>query len=380
MPNITSISGRAIKDSRGKDTIEVTVITKSGHKGVAGVPGGTSTGSFEAAVLPVDQSLRIIEELISPKLAGHPVDDQRGIDRKLIAMDGSERKERLGGNTLIGVSLAVARAASEAARVPLYRYIASLAGTKPQLPTPLCVVICGGKHSDSGKPTFQEFSVGAALSIARNIYDTLASRLPAKTGLEGAFAPAMSNTDALRLITDALEEENLQADGGVKLGLDMAATTLERPPEVAEIVELVEHFPIGLLEDPLPEEAWHLWAQLKLELSHEGHEILLVGDDLFVTNRRRLEKGITELIANAILIKPNQVGTLTETLEVITIARQAGFKHIVSHRSGETTDDFITDLAVATGATYLKAGSPSPDFPERAAKYARLAAIARELA
>ena len=163
-------------------------------------------------------------------------------------------------------------------------------------------------------------------------------------------------------MTQTLEEVGLVPDEDLILGIDVAATTLDRPPEVTELVELATSFPIGLMEDPLPEEAWHLWAQLKLELKGAGKEILLVGDDLFVTNRTRLAKGINELIANAILIKPNQVGTVTETLDVINLARQAGFAHIVSHRSGETMDDFITDLAVGTGAKYLKAGSPSTEI------------------
>lgn len=380
MPTISKISARSITDSRGKETIEVSVVTKSGQVGTAAVPAGTSTGSFEAVVLPPDQSIRIIEELLHFKLLGMPVDDQQAIDRKLISLDGTERKERLGGNTLIGVSLAVARAAAQAAGEPLYRYLAALSDSQPSLSTPLSVVIEGGKHGQSKKLTFQEFLVGAPLSKVTTVYEALGKKLTSGTGLEGAWAPDLSNTEILALLTQTLEELDLMADGDVRLGIDFAASSMDRPPEVAEIVEFVENFPLGYLEDPLPEEAWHLWTQLKLELQGVNRDILLVGDDLFVTNRKRLEKGISGLIANAILIKPNQVGTLSETIDVIKIARRAGYKHIVSHRSGETMDDFIADLAVGTGAVFLKAGSPSTEFPERAVKYARLAEISRELA
>jgi len=222
--------------------------------------------------------------------------------------------------------------------------------------------------------------VGGPLEAARQIYDALGQKLPPDTGLEGAFAPDLSNLEALGLVTQTIESLGFAPDGEVTLGIDFAATTLDRPPEVSELVEMATNYPVSLMEDPLPEEAWHLWAQLKLELKAVDESILMVGDDLFVTNHTRLEKGISELIANAILIKPNQVGTVTETLDVIRLARKAGFTHIVSHRSGETMDDFIADLAVGTGAKFLKAGSPSADFPERAVKYARLAEIAKEIA
>ncbi len=379
MPTISKISARTIPDSRNKETIEVSVVTKGGHVGVAAVPSGTSTGSFEATVLPVDQSIRIIEELISPKLAGMAVDDQRAIDEKMIALDGSERKERLGGNTLIGVSMAVARAGALESGQPLYNYLAALSHSDPSLPTPLCVIIEGGKHGASSRLTFQEFLIGAPLAQAKQVYDDLKTKLPEDTGMEGAFAPDISNLDAINLLVQSIESQGLSFTDNVLIGLDIAATSMDRPPEVSELVELVINNPIYLLEDPLPEEAWHLWAQLCLELKQAGKDVLLVGDDLFVTNRERLAKGINGLIANAILVKPNQVGTVTETLNVIGLARQNGFKHIVSHRSGETMDDFIADLAVGTGAAFLKAGSPSPEFNERAVKYDRLSEIAREL-
>lgn len=379
MPTIAKISARTITDSRHKETIEVSVVTKSDRVGVAAVPGGTSTGSFEASVLPVDQSIRIIEELLAPRLAGMAVDDQRAIDSRMIALDGSERKERLGGNTLIGVSMAVARAAAQESGQPLYRYLAALSNSTPSLPLPLCVMIEGGKHGSSPRLTFQEFSIGAPLPKAKQIYDALASKLTEETGLEGAFAPDMSNLDALTLLTQTVEAEGFTYNEDVLIGLDFAASSMDRPPEVTELVDLAANYPIGLMEDPLPEEAWHLWAQLRLELKSIRKDILIVGDDLFVTNRKRLTHGINELIANAILIKPNQVGTVTETLDVIQLARANGFAHIVSHRSGETMDDFIADLAAGTAAAYLKAGPPSNEFAERAVKYTRLAEIAGEL-
>jgi enolase len=308
-----------------------------------------------------------------------PVDDQWAIDQKLIALDGSTRKERLGGNTLTAVSLAVSRAAALSLDQPLYRYIAALAKTTPALPTPLCVVIEGGQHAAKTKLTFQEFLIAGEFNQARQIYEALSAKFSSETGLEGAFAPNIGNTQALNILVETCEKLNLTAGDNVLLGIDLAATTLERPPDVAEIVNLMGDFPVGLLEDPLPDEAWHLWAQLKLELDDLGRNIMLVGDDLFVTNPDRVQKGINGRLANAILIKPNQVGTLSETLSVIDLARKAGFTYIVSHRSGETMDDYIADLAVGTAAAYLKAGSPSENFPERMVKYKRLAEIADEL-
>lgn len=375
MPTIASVSAREIATSKGQKTIEVSVATKSGIKGVAAVPAGTSTGTFEVAVLPTDQAIRNIDEIIAPRLLGLPVDDQRSIDKLLIDLDGTESKQHLGGNTIVGLSMAVARAGALATSQPLYKYLAALSGSTPQLPTPLCVVIEGGRHGSSPRLSFQEFLIGAPITQAARIYNTLSGKLPAKTGLEGAFAPDVANRDALNVLTSVLEESG----GEAVLGLDVAASSLSRPPEVSELVELASDYPISYLEDPLPEEAWHLWAQLKLELNETNREIMLVGDDLFVTNKSRLQKGISGLIANAILIKPNQVGTITETLEVIALAKKAGFTHIVSHRSGETMDDFITDLAVGTAAKFLKAGSPVPRFKERFAKYERLAAIEKEL-
>lgn len=375
---IKEVRGEEISASTGEPTIRVTIMLEDGKTVSASVPAGTSTGSFEAKVVPPAQAVKTIAEAISPKLSGVDATDQKTIDRILLTLDGTERKERIGGNTTIGVSLATARAGSAAIGVPLYQYISQLSASTPSLPKPLMVVVEGGKHGNNPNLTFQEFLIGGTFEQGKKIFTLLQSRLPAPVGLEGALTPNVNNIEALDVITKTVVEADYSPDD-VVIGLDCAATSMERPSTVSELMALSEKFPIRLFEDPLPEQAWHLWAQFKLELREAGREdIFIVGDDLFTTNKRRLEKGITKLVANSILIKPNQIGTVTETLQVIELARRTGFTHIVSHRSGETEDDFIADLAVGTGATFLKAGAPNESRPERMAKYRRLAEISKD--
>jgi enolase len=376
---IKEVRGEEISDSRGEPTIRVSILLDDGKDVSASVPAGTSTGSFEAKVVPTKEAVKTIADVISPRLSGVGASDQQKIDQILMELDGTERKEKLGGNTTTGVSLAAARAGSISLGVPLYQYISQLSSSTPSLPKPLMVVLCGGKHG-KGNPalTFQEFSVGATFEQGKKIFTLLQSRVPSAIGLEGALSPNINNIEALDVLTKTIIEAGYSPDD-IVLGLDCAASAMARKPSVSELIALSEKFPIRLFEDPLPEEAWHLWAQFKLELREAGREdIYIVGDDLFTTNKRRLEKGITKLVANSILIKPNQIGTLTETLQVIELARRTGFSHIVSHRSGETEDDFIADLAVGTGAAFLKAGAPNESRPERMAKYRRLAEISKD--
>ena len=386
MASITDIKANIIPDSRGKETLEVKIITDEGVLGVDSVPSGTSTGSFEAVAIEPKQAIRHINEVIAPKLIGQNPVEQEKIDSIMLELDGTENKSKLGANAILGVSLAVSRTGAISNKMPLYwhlnKLLANQTGVKiePSIPTPMMVMIEGGKHGDNNL-CIQEFLVISTLDNGKKIWtrlkDVLAKKnLEAKICLEGGFTPKLPyDEDAFQYILEAIEAEKLNIVTDVKLGLDVAANHCEISHE--DILSLFNRYPIYSIEDPIAEDRWHEWAQLKLELDQTGKQYLLVGDDLFVTNSDRLKKGINNLVANAIIIKLNQVGTLTETLEVIASAKKAGFTHILSHRSGETLDTYIADLAVGTGAKYLKSGAPFAS--ERVVKYNRLTEIQGEL-
>ncbi|MDT7942532.1 MAG: phosphopyruvate hydratase [Bacteroidota bacterium] len=414
MTRITAIRARAILDSRGFPTIEAEVTLSSGHQGRAAVPSGASTGSHEALELRdgdkahfggkgVRQAIQNIHIHIAPALEGLSALEQVAIDQALIALDGTPNKSRLGANAILAVSLAVARAAANALNLPLYRY---LAGPRPvTLPIPLLNILNGGKHADNPLD-IQEFMivpVGAtsfseamewAFAVSQALKDLLKSRgLSISVGDEGGFAPALrSNEEAIELLVQAIERAGLRPKEQVALALDVAATEWYDPQtrlyrrfkstgetlSTQAMIDLwekwVSAYPLISIEDPLAEDDWEGWAALTQRL---GNRVQLVGDDLFVTNPQRLSRGIAEGVANAILIKLNQIGTLTETLQVIEMAHRAGYKTIISHRSGETEDTFIADLAVATAAGQIKTGALART--DRTAKYNQLLRIEETL-
>lgn len=407
MAHISSVKALQIFDSRGNPTVEVTLTTDQGVSAKAAVPSGASTGTHEALELRDNDKSRYkgkgvltavshVNHTIANTLIGMSVLDQRGIDEALIAADGAANKEHLGANAILGASLAAARAGALTQKLPLYRYLGGIEAHL--LPCPMVNVINGGAHADNGL-SFQEFMirpVGAptfteAMRWSSEIFHTLKKVLKEKgyttaVGDEGGFAPALkSHEEALDLLLQSIEEAGYKPGAQVTLALDCAATEFynklshtyeERSSEqmVEYLVGLVQKYPIDSIEDGLAEDDWNGWKILTKSL---GKKIQLVGDDLFVTNTKFLQKGIDHQIANAILIKVNQIGTLTETLDTIELAHSHAYKTVISHRSGETEDTFIADLAVATSSGQIKTGSLSRS--ERVAKYNRLLEIENEL-
>ncbi|MDE0380478.1 MAG: phosphopyruvate hydratase [Chloroflexota bacterium] len=410
MGAITDIRAREILDSRGNPTVEVDVQLESGALGRAAVPSGASTGTHEAVERRdggqrfggkgVLDAVSAVNEEIFPALSGMESSEQARLDASLIALDGSENKSRLGANAVLGVSLAVARASAIQLDQPLFRYVGGLDARL--LPVPMMNVLNGGAHADNAIDV-QEFMVmpvaaeGAAdaVRIGAEIFRSLGTRLSeaglsTNVGDEGGFAPALSGTDAaLGHLMKAIEAAGYRPGEDVHLALDAAASefyrdgayrlagegrTLDAGGMIAYYEDLVGRYPIASVEDGLAEDDWAGWAALTAAL---GSRIRLVGDDLFVTNAARLGRGIAEDAANAILIKVNQVGTLTETLETVALAVRSGFGAVMSHRSGETEDTTIADLAVATACGLIKAGAPSRT--DRTAKYNQLIRIEEHL-
>jgi enolase len=411
MTNIQSISAIEILDSRGNPTVEVKVILKSGDWGQAAVPSGASTGSFEAHELrdtkdkrylgkSVQGACNNVNTKIASALIGMDASEQKTIDSELIKLDGTENKSALGANAMLGVSLAVAKASAMAQKLPLYSYVGGASACT--LPVPMMNILNGGKHADDGVD-FQEFmivplgapSFAEALRWGAETYQTLKSHLHSKglstgVGDEGGFAPSLKTNDqALELICQAIEKAGFKVGEQIALALDPAASEfysagkynlatekreLTSEEMVAYYEELAKRYPIVSIEDGLAEEDWGGW---KLITDKLGQKMQLVGDDLFVTNCSRLARGIESGVANAILIKPNQIGTLTETLDAIELARKSGYAQVMSHRSGETEDATIADLAVATGCGQIKTGAPCRS--ERTAKYNQLLRIEKEL-
>ena len=415
---IEKVKALEILDSRGKPTVQVEVITEEGTNGVAMVPSGASTGSFEAVELRdgdksrylgkgVLKAVENVNNIIAKELEGMNVFDQVEIDKKLIKIDGTENKGKLGANATLGVSLAVARAAANSLGMSLYKYIGGV--NAKTLPVPMMNILNGGKHADN-TVNIQEFMimpVGAksfseCLRMSAEIYHTLKKVLKAKglatgVGDEGGFAPNLSSDEeALKLIVKAISEAGYKPGEDVVLALDVASTEmydeakkigkegcyyfwkteeLKTEDEMIEYLEdLANKYPIISIEDGLAEEDWEGWRKLTEKL---GNKLQLVGDDLFVTNIKRLQKGLDNKIANSILIKLNQIGTLTETLDAIELAKKNGYTAVISHRSGETEDTTLADVAVATNAGQIKTGAPCRT--DRVAKYNRLLNIEAEL-
>ncbi|MGI6227499.1 MAG: phosphopyruvate hydratase [Peptococcales bacterium] len=408
---ITDVYAREILDSRGNPTVEVDVYLEDGSFGRAAVPSGASTGAFEAVEMRDDDAQRYmgkgvlnavdnVNTLIAPAVIGLNAFDQVGIDKLMIEMDGTPNKSKLGANAILGVSLAIAKAAADSLGVPLYRYIG---GTNTKtLPVPMMNILNGGKHADNNVD-IQEFMVmpiGAenfaeALRMGTEIFHNLKKVLKGRgyntaVGDEGGFAPNLaSNEEALDVIVEAIHKAGYKPGEDVYLALDVAATELYKDGayhfesqgltrSAAEMVDfyagLAEKYPIISIEDGLAEDDWEGW---KLLTDKIGKKVQIVGDDLFVTNTERLAKGIELETANSILIKVNQIGTLTETLDAIEMAKRAGYTCVISHRSGETEDATIADIAVATNAGQIKTGAPSRT--DRVAKYNQLLRIEEEL-
>jgi len=386
MAKITGVEAHQILDSRNIPTVEVKVTTDEGMMATDSVPSGTSTGSFEAIVVDVPKAVNNVNKILRPKLMGLDPRQQKKIDRLILDLDGTENKSNLGANAILGVSLAVARAGAMTQKMPLFWHINKLfdqvSGTKtePAIPLPMMVMIEGGKHGENNL-CIQEFLVLSSLENGKKIWQKLKeilekNSLNTEKGLEGGFAPKLKyDEDAIRYIVEAIKELGLKIPDEAKIGLDIAANHCQIGHQ--DILAMFDRWPLYSLEDPLAENDWDHWAQMKLELDQKKKDYLLIGDDLFVTNKERLEKGINNLVANGIIIKVNQSGTLWETLEVIALAKKADFVHVLSHRSGETMDTFIADLAVGTAAKFMKAGAPMAS--ERVVKYNRLEEIEKEL-
>lgn len=386
MAKISDIYAQVILDSRGKPTIEVNVTTDDGIFTSDSVPSGTSTGSFEAKAINPEIAVNNINKIIKPKLLEMDPRNQREIDNLMLDLDNSDDKSLLGANSILGVSLAIARVGALTAKMPLYWHINKLyeeiSGKKvePSIPTPMMVMIEGGKHGKNNL-CVQEFLIITELEKGEKIWRRLKQLLEIMglepvLGLEGGFTPRLKyDEEALNLIVKAIEREGFKVGKDVKIGLDVAANHCQIGS--SNILTMFDRWPIYSVEDPAGEDDWVHWSELKHELDSRHRDYLLVGDDLFTTNKKRLTRGIDSLVANAIIIKVNQVGTVTETLDVIATASKAGYTHILSHRSGETMDTFIADLAVGTAAKYMKSGAPFA--AERVAKYNRLKEIAKEI-
>ena len=406
MSKIKSVFGRQVIDSRGNPTVEVEVLLHSGTSARAMVPSGASTGQFEAVELRdgdkawsgkgVTKAISHVNNEIANAVMGLDSTDQRVLDQTMIDLDGTDDKSRLGANAILGVSLAVARVAAKDSGIPLFKYIGG--ANAHLLPVPMFNVINGGMHADNNID-FQEFmimplgaaSYSEALQWGVDVYHSLKAVLNDRgmsttVGDEGGFAPNLSsNEEALQILLEAIEQSGLTPGDDISLALDVASTeffekeiyrieaedlSLDSDEMVAYLAALCDKYPICSIEDGMAEEDWDGWSKLTDEL---GHTTQLVGDDLFVTNSLRLERGIVNGIANSILVKVNQIGTLTETLEAVEMAMGAGYTAIISHRSGETEDHLIADLAVATNCGQIKSGAPARS--DRVSKYNQLLRI-----
>ena len=409
MAIIEALGAREILDSRGNPTVEVEIQLEDGTQARAAVPSGASTGAFEAAELRdggkrylgkgVEKAVAFVNDVIAPEVIGFDAQDQRLVDAAMIELDGTPNKSKLGANAILGVSLAVAKASAESADLSLFRY---LGGPNAHvLPVPMMNILNGGAHADTnvdiqefmvapiGAPTFRE-SLRWGAEIYHSLKSVLKKRgLATSVGDEGGFAPNLeSNRAALDLILEAIEAAGLKPGKDVALAMDVAATefhdngkykfegSIRTSDEmIAYYAELVSAYPLVSIEDPLNEEDWAGWTAMTASL---GSKVQIVGDDLFVTNPVRLAKGIAGNTANALLVKVNQIGTLTETLDAVDLAHRANYRSMLSHRSGETEDVTIADLAVATNCGQIKTGAPARS--ERVAKYNQLLRIEEELA
>ena len=414
---IEDVRALEVLDSRGNPTVQVEVLTENGYVGKASVPSGASTGSFEAVELRdgdktryfgkgVEKAVENVNKKIAKKIIGMNVFDQRKLDEEMIKLDDTPNKSNLGANAILGVSLAVAKVAAKVLGLELYRYIGGIYGT--ELPVPMMNILNGGKHSDNNI-SIQEFMImpvgditfSERLRRGAEIYHTLKNVLKEKgysvgVGDEGGFAPNLDNEEqALDVIMEAIKKAGYDPGKDIMLALDIASTEMydeakkinkngyyfwktkqfkEKEEMIEYVVSLCEKYPICSVEDGLAEEDWEGWKVLTEKI---GDRVQLVGDDLFVTNPQRLRRGIETNVANAILIKPNQIGTLTETLDTIKLAKENGYNTIISHRSGETEDTTIADIAVSVNAGQIKTGAPCRT--DRISKYNRLLYIEQEL-
>ena len=414
---IENVEGMQILDSRGNPTVQVKVTLESGAEGVAMVPSGASTGSFEAVELRdgdmqnfnglgVGKAVENVNKKIAKTIIGENVFNQKYIDDQMIKLDGTTNKSKLGANAILGVSLAIARAGANSLQMPLYQYIGGINSYK--MPLPMMNILNGGKHANNNL-NIQEFMIVPAgadsfkemLQMCVEVYKVLKEVLKKRglvtsVGDEGGFAPDLENDEeAIELILEAIGKAGFKDGKDFKLALDVASTEMHEAAKkinkegyyfwktdiyktkaemIDYIIDLASKYPILSIEDGLAEEDWKSWKELTKRI---GDKIQLVGDDLFVTNPKRLQKGIDEEVANAILIKPNQIGTLTETLETINLAKENGYNTVISHRSGETEDTFIADLAVALNAGQIKTGAPCRT--DRVCKYNRLLNIEHKI-
>lgn len=415
MPKVKSLYAREILDSRANPTVEVVFILDTGDYGVASVPSGSSTGTYESLELRDNDTGRFlgkgvlkavdnVNSIIAKSIVGQEFADTRELDQALLKLDGTANKSKLGANAILGVSLAATKAFASASKMPLYRYIAALSENIQPLfiPIPVLNMINGGKHG-AGNLDFQEFHVipsgikgfSVQLETSAEIYLTIKKILARRgaihsIGDEGGFAPNLfTNLDALEILNESITDCHHQPSVDVELGLDIASNTFYKeghyiikdrssPMDAAEFIDylrdLNSQYHLRLLEDPLHEDDWKDWTSLTAEL---GNALTVVGDDLLVTNPEKVAKAVAEKACNGIIIKPNQIGTVSETIEVVKKARAAGWKINVSHRSGETNDTFIADFAVGVGADYAKFGAPARG--ERVAKYNRFLSIEVEL-
>jgi enolase len=406
---IDLVHAREILDSRGNPTVEVEVVLDDGSSARAAVPSGASTGAFEAVELRdgdkkrylgkgVEKAVAFVNDEIAPAVSGFDAQDQRLIDQEMLDLDGTKNKGRLGANAILGVSLATARAAAESADLSFFRYIGG--PTAHTLPVPMMNILNGGAHADTnvdiqefmvapiGAETFKE-SLRWGAEVYHALKDVLKKRgLATSIGDEGGFAPNLeSNRAALDLILEAISNAGFKAGKDIALAMDVAATEFHEGGKysfegtkrsademIAYYADLVKSYPLVSIEDPLDEDDWTGWANITKEL---GSKVQLVGDDLFVTNPERLAKGIAADTANALLVKVNQIGTLTETIDAVSLAHRNGYRSMMSHRSGETEDTTIADLAVALECGQIKTGAPART--ERVAKYNQLLRIEEEL-
>ena len=414
---IEDVSAMQVLDSRGNPTIQVKVKLESGAEGISMVPSGASTGSFEACELrdgdmneynglSVNKAVRSVNELIGNEIIGMNVFNQRELDEIMIKLDGTKNKEKLGANAILGTSVAISRAAANSLEIPLYKYLGGINGKV--IPMPMMNILNGGKHANNTL-SIQEFMIvpiggknfKEIMEMSVKVYKKLKEILKSKglvtaVGDEGGFAPDLEDDEeAIKVILNSVKEAGYKEEEDFKIALDIASTEmyeeakkigkdgyyfwktnklLSKEEMIEYIIDLVKKYPIISVEDGLAEEDWESWNVLTKEI---GKDVQLVGDDLFVTNKERLKRGIEENIANAILIKPNQIGTITETLDTIRLANKNGYKTVISHRSGETEDTFIADLAVAVNAGQIKTGAPCRT--DRVCKYNRLLNIENEI-
>lgn len=414
---IEDVSAMQVLDSRGNPTIQVKVKLESGAEGISMVPSGASTGSFEACELrdgdmneynglSVNKAVRNVNELIGNEIIGMNVFNKRELDEIMIKLDGTKNKEKLGANAILGTSVAISRAAANSLEIPLYKYLGGINGKV--IPMPMMNILNGGKHANNTL-SIQEFMIvpiggknfKEIMEMSVKVYKKLKEILKSKglvtaVGDEGGFAPDLEDDEeAIKVILNSVKEAGYKEEEDFKIALDIASTEmyeeakkigkdgyyfwktnklLSKEEMIEYIIDLVKKYPIISVEDGLAEEDWESWNVLTKEI---GKDVQLVGDDLFVTNKERLKRGIEENIANAILIKPNQIGTITETLDTIRLANKNGYKTVISHRSGETEDTFIADLAVAVNAGQIKTGAPCRT--DRVCKYNRLLNIENEI-